>query len=82
MRLSSKTNNNVSSLVHFFFRWLVTPLKKETWTSLGVKRENVAVHIPGIVIARVLQGKNAGAIAHVNGNDHVAALNLQTGFQF
>lgn len=49
--------------------------------SLGVKSENVAAHGPGTVIERVLQGKNASAIGHGNGNDHEAALNLQTGFQ-
>lgn len=47
---------------------------------LEVKRENVAARVPGTVIGRVLQGKNASAIAHGNGNDHGAAQNPQTGF--
>lgn len=67
-------------LINFFQKWRAT-LKKEIWTYLGVKRENVVVHVPETVIERVLRAKNASGIAHVNGNDHEADLNLQRGIQ-
>lgn len=62
----------------FLHRWLAI-LKKETWMFLEVKSENEAAHVPEI--EKVLQGKNASAIALGNGNDHEAAQNLQKGFQ-
>lgn len=62
-------------------RWLVSLLKKETRMALGPKseRESEVAHVPGTEIERALQGKNASAIAPVNGNAPAAVPNLQTG---